>query len=343
MKLQTHRFELPLEHPFTIARGTRHVQRSLIVELEHEGVRGYGEATEHAYYGVSIDEMEAALDDFRPAIEAFKYCNPRQLWAQLQPRLAEQMFLLAAIDCAAHDLFGKLSNRPTFTTLGLSWRNIPLSSFTIGIDSTERMVEKMEARDSWPIFKIKLGTDRDIEIIRELRQHTAATFRVDANCGWSAAETVENSKALAELGVEFIEQPLPADASTEDLRIVYEHSALPIIADESCLTEPDVDRCHGLFHGINLKLSKCGGITPGYRMLKRARELGMQTMIGCMVESTVGISAAAQLLPLLDYADLDGAELLAGDAADGVTLLNGHITPAMTCGNGIDLLAELAH
>ncbi|WP_153556975.1 dipeptide epimerase [Roseimaritima sediminicola] len=340
MKLLTHCVELPLEHPFTIARGTRHVQRSLIVELQHDGLCGYGEATEHAYYGVRVEEMVKRIDRCRATVEAFDGRNVETLWDCLRPQLEGEMFLLAAIDCAAHDLAGKLAGRPSFETLGLAWENIPASSFTIGIDEIERMVEKMEQRSEWPIYKIKLGTDRDIEIVRRLREHTAATLRVDANCGWSAEETIENSAALREMGVELIEQPLPADAPDEDHRRVFTASALPIIADESCLVSADVGACEGLFHGINVKLSKCGGITPGYRMLKAARQLGLKTMVGCMVESTVGISAAAQLSPLLDYVDLDGAELLSGDVARGVKVENGRIRLAERAGNGVELIAE---
>lgn len=337
MKLRTHCVELPLEHPFTIARGTRHVQRSLIVEIEHNGMRGFGEATEHDYYGVSIEEMTETVKQYRGSIEAFDGKSAQAIWDELHPQLADHMFLLAAIDCAAHDLVGKLAGRRTFEALGLSWNNIPESSFTIGIDDIDRMVEKMAERSDWSIFKIKLGTDRDIEIVQRLREHTSATFRVDANCGWSADETITNSKALVELGVEFIEQPLPADAPLRDQQKVFQHSVLPIIADESCLIEFDIDQCVGRFHGVNVKLSKCGGITPAFRMLQKARDLELKTMVGCMVESSVGISAAAQLLPLLDYADLDGAELLAGDTADGVSVANGHASLPDRFGNGVTL------
>ena len=341
MKLHTHCFELPLENPFTIARGTRYMQRSLIVEIEHDGVRGFGEATEHAYYGVTIEEMMRTVEQLRQAIEAFDGERPETLWSNLQPRLADNMFLLAAIDCAAHDLAGKLAGQRTSESLGLEWTNIPVSSFTIGIDEIDRMVEKMVDRHEWSIFKIKLGTDRDIEIVRRLREHTTATFRVDANCGWSAEETIRNSHALAALGVEFIEQPLAADATLEDQQFVFENSALPIIADESCLIESDVEKCVGRFHGVNVKLSKCGGITPAYRMLRMARDLRMKTMVGCMVESSVGISAAAQLLPLLDYADLDGAELLAADVASGVSVTNGIVNLPDRFGNGVEFLESV--
>jgi L-alanine-DL-glutamate epimerase-like enolase superfamily enzyme len=169
-----------------------------------------------------------------------------------------------------------------------------------------------------------LGTPHDLEIVRELRKHTDAIFRVDANCAWTADEAIRNSPALKELGVEFIEQPLPPDR-WDDMKRVYRESALPVIADESCQVEPDVERCLGHFHGINVKLVKCGGLTPARRMIQRAGQLGLKTMVGCMTESTVGISAIGQLLPLLDYVDMDGALLLARDIATGVRIERGRI------------------
>ncbi|QDT14729.1 dipeptide epimerase [Alienimonas californiensis] len=335
--VRLHRVELPLEHPFTIARGTKTCQRSLIVTLERDGVCGYGEATEHAYYGVTLDAMTAAVERCTPLIESYQFGDPAGLWDRLRPALEGEAFVLAAIDAAAHDLYGKLAGRRTYELLGLRWERVPPSSYTVGIDSVERMVAKLRERPGWPVYKIKLGTDRDVEIVRQLREETTAPFRVDANCGWTVEETIKNSHAFKELGVEFLEQPLPADAPAADHRRVFEGSALPVIADESCRVEADVDRCRGSFHGINVKLSKCGGLTPAVRMLRRARTLGMKTMVGCMIESSVGISAAAQTLPLLDYADLDGATLLARDAADGAVVDRGVVRLPDRPGNGVEL------
>lgn len=337
MKVRLHQFELPLEHEFTIARGSITTQRSLVVELEHEGVSGYGESTENTYYGFSLNSMSASIERCRLVIETQEFSTAAELWTTLQPLLSNDSFALSAIDLAAHDLFGKLAGRHTFEMLALKWNNIPDSSYTIGIDSIEKMISKLHERSGWSLYKIKLGTDRDVEIIRQLRKETDATFRVDANCGWTVDETIENSGALKELGVEFIEQPLRADAADDEHRRVHDESSLPIIADENCLTERDVKTCHGLFHGVNVKLCKCGGLTPAVRMLRHARSLGMKTMVGCMVESSVGISAAAQLLPLLDYADLDGAVLLASDAARGVTVNNGVVQLGQCFGNGVEL------
>lgn len=325
MKIRLHRLNLPLEYEFTIARGSISSQRSLVVELEDDGHLGFGEATENTYYSHSLDSMSEAIMGCRDTIESFEFGRPDELWKQLSPQLQGNPFALSAIDLAAYDLFGKIKGQPTFETLGLNWSGIPDSSYTIGIDTVDKMIAKLRSHPDWGIYKIKLGTDRDVEIIRALRQETDAVLRVDANCGWTVDETIANSRDLKTLGVEFIEQPLPADAAVQDQQRVFAESELPIIADESCLVESDVSTCAGRFHGVNVKLCKCGGLTPGLRMLREARELGMKTMLGCMVESSVGISGAAQLSPLLDYADLDGAILLAADPAMGVRIDNGRI------------------
>jgi L-alanine-DL-glutamate epimerase-like enolase superfamily enzyme len=164
-------------------------------------------------------------------------------------------------------------------------------------------------------------------------------FRIDANTAWTAGQTIENSKALATLGVEFLEQPLPAE-DWDGMAEVFQESALPVIADESCIVELDVDHCHGFFHGINVKLTKCGGLTPGRRMIQRAKALGMKTMVGCMTESSVGISAIAQLLPMLDYVDMDGAVLLDRDVATGIRLDKGVVVYPEENGTGVRFFAS---
>ncbi|NNK31007.1 MAG: dipeptide epimerase, partial [Flavobacteriaceae bacterium] len=177
------------------------------------------------------------------------------------------------------------------------------------------------------------------DIVRELRRHTDAIFRIDANCAWSAEETISNAPLLKELGVEFLEQPLKAD-DLEGMEQLAHNSVLPVIADESCIVESDVQACALHFHGINIKLTKCGGLTPALRMINQAKSLGMKVMVGCMTESTVGISAIAQLLPQLDYVDMDGALLLAEDIATGVEILQGGkvIFPKIG-GSGVSLIA----
>ncbi len=337
MRLTLHVFELPLRHVFTIARGSSSVSRTLIVELEQDGVRGYGEAGENAYYGFTIDSMSAALEAVRLRLEACSLDDPADLWERLAPQLTQNRFAQCALDQAAHDLWGKLRGAPVWKLWGLTLDRVPATDYTIGIDTIEVMVAKMQEFPGWPIYKIKLGTPNDLEIVRALREHTDAVFRVDANCGWSADEAIRNSTALEELGVEFIEQPLVPD-DWEGMKRVYAESALPIVADESCQQEPDVDRCRGYFHGVNVKLVKCGGLTPARRMIARAKELGLKTMVGCMTESSVGISAIAQLLPLLDYVDMDGALLLAEDVARGVTIERGRVHFPHENGCGVRLL-----
>lgn len=336
MRLKLHAYDLPLRHTFTISRESMTSQPTLIVELSQDGQRGYGEATSNKYYGFTIERMARDLAALRPQLETATLSDPAALWQQCNAALKDDPFALCALDQAAHDLCGKLRGQPTWKLWGLSIDRTPPSNYTIGIDTIEKMVAKMNEFPGWPIYKIKLGTDRDLDIVRELRKHTPAMFRVDANCGWTAEQAIANSHELKPLGVEFIEQPLPADR-WDDLRRVRAESALSIIADESCIVESDVDRCHGVFHGINIKLVKCGGLTPARRMIARARELGLRVMVGCMTESSVGISAIAQLLPLLDYVDMDGAILLAEDIATGVRLDRGRCIYPDTPGNGVML------
>jgi L-alanine-DL-glutamate epimerase-like enolase superfamily enzyme len=346
MKLSLYRLALPLEHEFTISRGSMTSQETLIVGLEHEGHVGLGEATANRYYGRTLDSMVESIGRVQPLLEAYRFGNPEELWQRLNVELADDSFSLCALDLAAHDLFGKLAGRSLIDLWGLDAHDMVESSYTIGIDTIDAMVDKLNEQPGWGIYKIKLTTDDDIAIVRALRNHTDAVFRVDANCGWTAEETICKSRALAELNVEFIEQPLPADADERDALRVYEESALPIIADESCLVESDVADCAGRFHGVNVKLCKCGGLTPALRMLREARGQGMRTMVGCMVESSVGISAAAQLLPLLDYADLDGAVLLRDEPAQGVRIQQGRVLMSETPGTGaqlnLDRLGEFA-
>jgi L-alanine-DL-glutamate epimerase-like enolase superfamily enzyme len=243
----------------------------------------------------------------------------------MAPLLPDDPFALCALDQAAHDLWGRRRGQPVWRLWGLQPVNLPPSDYTIGIAPVDEMVAKLREFPEFPVYKIKLGTADDLAIVRALRRETMARFRVDANCAWDAATTIRLAEPLRELGVEFIEQPLPPD-DTAGQREVFTRSALPVIADESCQTEGDVGRCAGLFHGVNIKLTKAGGLTPARRMIARARELGLSVMVGCMTESTVGISAIGQLLPLLDYADMDGALLLADDVAEGVRVgPDGHV------------------
>ncbi len=336
LTLTLHEFDLPLRHVFAISRGAMTVQPTLIAELSDGVHRGYGEATANSYYGATLAGMRASLESVRDLLAEIDRVDPPQLWSAAAARIGGDSFALCALDQAAHDLWGKQQRAPVYKLWGLSIDRIPQSNFTIGIDSVDIMVAKLRETPGWPCYKIKLGTPNDLEIVKALRQHTDATFRVDANCGWTVDEAIDKSRVLAELGVEFIEQPLPAD-NWEGARRVFEQSALPLIADESCIVEGDVERCAGHFHGVNIKLVKCGGLTPARRMIDDARRLGLKTMVGCMTESTVGISAITQLLPLLDYVDMDGAALLARDIATGAMVERGVCQYSTQNGTGVEL------
>ncbi|MCO8120622.1 dipeptide epimerase [Stieleria sp. TO1_6] len=340
MKIRVVQVELPLKHSFTIARESIQTQTSMLVELEQDGVCGYGEVTENRFYGRTFESIRQSLQTIIPQLDLYRTQSPTQAWQPMQVALAQDPFALSALDMAAHDLRGKRLGVATWKDWGLQWNAVPESSFTIGIDSVETMVAKLHEESGWNIYKIKLGTGNDLEIVTELRRHTDAVLRVDANCGWSVEQTIKISKRLADLGVEFIEQPLPITASEADKKAVFQHSALPLIADEDCQTAADVVACSGMYHGINIKLCKCGGLTVARQMLRQARSLGLKTMIGCMVETSIGISGAAQLLPLLDFADLDGANLLRDQPATGVTVDKGKVvlSNGFGCGGQIDHL-----
>ena len=337
MEIVLHEYALPLTHPFTISRGTVTVQESMIVELRQDGMSGYGEATANSYYDASMANMRVRFTAMEPLLERYTFRDTDSFWQLCAEHLADAPFVLAALDCAAHDLWGRLENAPVHRLWGLDAAAAVSSSFTIGIDAVEVMIAKLGEMPGWPVYKIKLGTERDVEIITALCEYTAAPFRVDANCGWQPDEAAALSSEMARLGVEFIEQPLPAK-SREAQKLLFTESALPLIADESCAAESDVLRCVDHFHGINIKLCKCGGLTPARRMIATAREHGLKVMVGCMTESSVGISAAAQLAPLLDYADLDGAVLLAWDAAEGICVERGAVKLLDAPGLGIQKL-----
>lgn len=320
MQVTIHELTVPLGKPFTISRGTLTEQQVLIVELEQDGITGLGEVTANDYYGHTLPSIRSSIEAVAATLQAITIERGDEIYRLLSSQLSRDTFALAALDIACQDLAARSAGLQCHEHWGLTWDDPVPSSYTLGIGSVQSMVADLEAHPGWQTYKIKLGTDHDLEIVRALRQATDATFRVDANCAWTADEAIFMSGELAELGVEFIEQPLPPDAGAESFQQVHHFSKLPILADESCLTPPDVRRCAGTFHGINVKLCKCGGLTPALAMLKEAKELGLKTMIGCMVETSIGISAAAQLLPLLDYADLDGALLLRDDPADGVAI-----------------------
>ena len=336
MKVILRTFELQLKHTFTISRRTYDFQPTLIVELQSEGYSGFGEATSNPYYNSTVDSMQNNLEKIIPIIESVNHETPEEFWQIAHQLLRDDLFALCALDIAYNDLYARKKGKKLYDLWGYSINNNPKTDYTIGIDSIEKMVSKMEELP-WPIYKIKLGTQEDIAIVTELRKHTDAIFRIDANCGWSVYETLNNAIELKKLGVEFLEQPLKAD-NWEGHKEVFKYSVLPIIADESCIIEEDIAKCHNHFHGVNIKLVKCGGLTSARRMISQAKTFGMKTMVGCMTESSIGISAIAHLLPQLDYVDMDGTLLLAKDIATGVTIKEGIISYSQLNGTGVSLI-----
>ena len=330
-------FNLKLKHPFTISRESRTVQPSLIVELQSDGLSGFGEATSSVYYKRTVDSMKHNLEKIIPFIESVTNETPEEFWIKAHHFLKDDMFALCALDMAYTDLYARKKGKKLYKLWGYSTNNNPMTDYTIGIDTIEKMVSKIKELP-WPIYKIKLGTNEDIAIVKELRKHTNAIFRIDANCGWTVSEALQNAIELKKLGVEFLEQPLKAD-NWDGHKLLFKNSVLPIIADESCIIEEDVAKCYNHFHGVNIKLVKCGGLTPARRMIAVAKQFGMKTMVGCMTESTVGISAIAHLLPELDFVDMDGGLLLADDIATGITLNNGVIEYSELNGTGVTLLS----
>ena len=323
------RVELPLADAFTISRGTTDVAENVVVRIEaDDGTVGVGGAAPSAHYGETAATVEAVLPDLLAVVE--RVGDPHQL-ARIEREMAATVSRNPAARCAVsialHDLVGKRLDLPLYRYWGLDPAERVTTSFTIGIDTTERMAEKTREATAagYTTLKVKLGTDRDLEILETIRGAAPdATIRVDANEAWSPREAVRKIATLAEYDVEFVEQPVPA-ADPEGLGFVRERSALPIAADESCITLADVPRIADKADIANIKLMKCGGLREAHRMIHAARAHGMEVMLGCMIESNASIAAAAHLAPLLDYADIDGSLLTARDPYRGVSMPDGRV------------------
>ncbi|MBD0350089.1 MAG: dipeptide epimerase [Flavisolibacter sp.] len=333
MKLTYHTYNLKFRYPFGISRGVKTHQPTLIVILEHLGVKGYGEAPAITYYDITVEKMVQDIERKKQFIEKFAFTEPERYWHYLHHLLPQNPFLVCALDIAGWDLYGKMKGKSLRTLWISTEEKTPLTDYTIGIDTIEKMVAKMQEKP-WPIYKIKLGTDNDIAIVESLRKQTNAIFRIDANAAWTAKEALEKINAFEQLGVEFIEQPLAKD-DWEGMRWLYQQSPLPLIADESCISEGDVQKCLHHFHGINIKLTKCSGITPALRMIQKARDLNLKVMIGSMNESSIGSAAIAHLMPLIDYVDADGPLLLEEDIATGLQYHEGKVSTSESPGLGI--------
>lgn len=315
--------ELPFTHPFTISKGTKTHQPTFVVKLEWRGQFGYGEAPAINYYNITTEQMVADLEQKKVAIERFALTDPERFWHFLHHLIPNNPFLVCALDMAAWDLFGKMVNKPLFALWQLDKTKIPITDYTIGIDTAENMVAKMQEKP-WPAYKIKVGFDGDMELLETLRSKTDALLRVDANAAWTLEQALEKIPIMQQLGIELIEQPL-AKEDWEGMKELFEKSPIPLFADESCVGEGDVAKCAGYFHGINIKLTKCSGITPAKRMIKQAKTLGMKIMLGCMNESTIGSAALLHLSPMVDFLDVDGPLLLKEDLASGLVYEYGHV------------------
>lgn len=334
MILNYYPHNLKFRHPFTISKGTKTHQPTLIVELEHFGIKGYGEAPAISYYNITIDKMIADIESKKKMIEKFAFTMPERYWHFLHHLLHDNPFLVCALDMAAWDIYGKMSRKPLYQIWNGDISKNPITDYTIGIDSTEKMLEKVKEKP-WPIYKIKVGTTDDLEKVKAIRGITDAVLRVDANAGWDLETALKIIPQLKELGVEFVEQPL-AKENWEGMKILYNESVLPLYADESCVFENDVEKCVGYFHGINIKLTKCSGITPAREMISNARKHNLKVMVGSMNESTIGSGAIAQFLPFIDHVDMDGPLLLEEDVAVGNSFDAGKIVYSGLPGLGVE-------
>jgi L-alanine-DL-glutamate epimerase-like enolase superfamily enzyme len=337
LKLLVEQCSITTRHPFAIARGsTNGYERAWVRLVDSDGVEGWGEADPSSFYG---ENLETVLDTFRRLAlhlpqDPFDLETAERRWEQIVPKNAAAR---AAFSAALHDLVGKRLGLPLWRLWGLDPKKAPLSSFTIGLDTTEKIREKVREAKAYPILKIKLGTDRDEAILKTIRDATDKPIRVDANAGWTVTRAKQMIPVLKEYGVEFLEQPLaPEDLEGlgEVRRAAAKHD-LPVVVDESCLVAADIPRLAGRVDGINLKLAKCGSLREALRMIATARAHGMLVMVGCMIETSLGITAAAHFTPLVDAADLDGAALTVDDPFTGATIDGGQIRLPTEPGLGV--------
>jgi L-alanine-DL-glutamate epimerase-like enolase superfamily enzyme len=334
MELSYETLDLKLHRPFTISRGTQHYAYNVRVELSDDTFTGIGEAAPSEHYGEIQATVLAILASLQPLLRE----RPLPI-AELHRAMEHAVHLnpaaKAAVDMAAYDLLGKRAGLPVHALLGLDPTCAPRTSFTIGIDTPEVMAEKAREAEQYPILKVKVGTPTDqqnLDAVRAARPD--AVIRVDANEAWTPKEAVAGIERIAQFGIEFVEQPVAA-RDLEGLRMVRDAVSLPVIADESCIVPADVSRVAPYVDGINIKLMKCGGIYPALQMIHLARAHNLAVMMGCMIESSLAMTAAAQLSPLLDYADLDGHLLIDDDPYTGVMVEDGRLVLPQAPGLGV--------
>jgi L-alanine-DL-glutamate epimerase-like enolase superfamily enzyme len=337
LKLVVEQCSITTRHPFVIARGsTNGYKRAWVRLVDGDGQEGWGEADPSSFYGESLETVLAGFEKLASHLprDPFDLEAAEDRWEHALPK---NWSTRAALSAALHDLVGKRLGQPLWRLWGLDPKRAPLSSFTIGLDSPEKMRAKVREADDYPILKVKLGTDRDEEILRTVREATRKPLRVDANAGWTVARAKQMIPVLKEYGVEFLEQPLVPDdlEGLAEVRKVAAKHQLPVVVDESCLVAADIPRLAGRADGINIKLAKCGSLREALRMIATARAHGMLVMVGCMIETSLGITAAAHFTPLVDAADLDGAALTVDDPFSGATIEQGQIRLPTAPGLGV--------
>ncbi len=314
---------LYLKHTWTIARGSSDYKDNVFVRIEKDGIVGIGEAAPNVRYGENAKLTTQRIHEAESIFRENDFFHYWDIKDALDARITDQSCAKAALDIALMDWVGKAFNAPLYKLFGFDTAKAPLTSYSIGIDTREMIIKKVKEAEPYPILKIKVGTDRDEEIIEAVRSVTDKPIRVDANEGWtSKEEALERIQWLKDKGVEFIEQPMPA-SMLEETAWLRERSPMPIIADEAVKTAADIPKLAKAYDGINIKLMKSGGMLEALRMIHIAKALGMKIMLGCMIESSVAISAAAHLAPMVDYADLDGNLLISNDPFTGVKVDHG--------------------
>jgi L-alanine-DL-glutamate epimerase-like enolase superfamily enzyme len=320
MKLTATPLNLPLRHTFTISSSSTDVAQNVLATLRDGKYSGLGEAAPIRFYGQNQKSAIAALNRMNKDLAGRDPFELEVILNNLRKRYPKEASAIAAVDIALHDLIGKKLNIPLWKYWGLDPQATPRTSFTIGIDTLEKVKIKIAEAQPYPILKIKVGVATDLEIMREVRRLAPKkTLRVDANCGWTVKEAIRKAKVMEKLGVEFIEQPIPP-GNNKALKKIKDSIGLPLMTDESSLTPEDIPGLWGCVDAINIKLVKCGGLRSALKMIHLARGCGLKIMLGCMIESSVLCTAAAHLSPLVDYADLDTPLLISSDPFNGMKI-----------------------
>jgi L-Ala-D/L-Glu epimerase len=337
MQLHAEILTVTTRHPFIIARGGQSSYRTVFVRVvDRDGAEGWGEAAPSRYYGETADSALLAVQQFAPLLANADAWSMDAIERELEKTLGGNAAARCAVSAALHDLAARRLAVPLWKYWGLDRAAAPRSSFTIGIAPDEATLRaRVREAAQYPILKIKLGSSWDREVLRIVREEAPkAQLRVDANAAWTAKQALGMLDALHTVGVDMLEQPLPPQ-DLAGLRFVRERAAIAVVADESCLVASDIPRLAGVVDGVNIKLAKCGSLREALRMIAVARAHDMRVMCGCMIETTLGIAAAAHFSPLLDDADLDGAALLADDPFDGPGIPNGQVTLGDAPGLGV--------